>query len=89
MKTNYVEVRSQAGLVKDLQDAHKIIEELACAGWRLMKLAQGAEIESGDIQFSCKEGTFSEEIASQAIRALIRDREVLMNMSTKPPDPIF
>ena len=75
---SYAEARGVKGLEKDLQDALRLIEELACAGWRLMKLAQGADVSPGDMQMACKEGMFSEMIAGQAIRALLKDREILM-----------
>lgn len=48
------------------------IERLASAGYRLMQLAGGADIETGEMQFACKEGMFSEEIAGQRIKALLR-----------------
>lgn len=48
------------------------IERLAAAGARLTKLAGGAEVADGDMQFTSKEGVFSEEIAQQRIRWLLR-----------------
>ncbi len=35
-----------------------------------MQIAGGADIEGGDMLFSCKEGKFSEEVATQRILAL-------------------
>lgn len=56
----------------EVKQSHEIIERLATAGYRLMKIAGGADIEPGEMQFACKEGMFSEEIAGCSIRALRR-----------------
>lgn len=70
-------VKALAALVKELRraqfnahEALELCERLAAAGYRLMQIAGGAEIECGDMQFACEDGMFSEEIACQRIRAL-------------------
>lgn len=83
---------------KNASEALSLCEELAAAGYRIMQLAGGAEIEGGVILFACKDGTFSEEITFQRVKALRRDAmamaeriaaqsELLTKKASKAPSP--
>jgi hypothetical protein len=72
---------------KELAEAFDLIERLAAAGWRLEKLAGGAEVPDGDMVFACQEGAFCEQIAQQRIRWLLRCEAAIKSMADQICSP--
>ena len=68
-------------------EALALVERLAAAGARLTKLAGGADILMGDMQFASKEGVFSEEIAQQRLRWLLRCEKAIRSMADQICSP--
>jgi len=64
-----------------------MLEKVAAAGARLTRLAGGGEAPNGGLQFASKDGMFSEEIAHQRIRWLLRCEKAVKSMAAQICSP--